>query len=153
MEFKLSLLAVKDINKSRKFYEDLFEQQVILDLGKNIMFSGGFGLQEDFPQLIGLSPDSVIAKSHNMELYFEVDDFAAFVSRLRQYSNIKYVHPPLKHDWQQRAVRIYDPDYHIIEIGESMTVIARRFLKEGYSIEETAKLIQHPPEFVAKCQP
>lgn len=44
--------------------------------------------------------------------------------------------------------RIYDPDYHIIEIGESMAVIAKRYLNDGYSVEETAEIIQHPVEFV-----
>ncbi len=34
MEFKLALLAVKNVNVSRQFYEELFDQKVILDLGK-----------------------------------------------------------------------------------------------------------------------
>ena len=59
---------------------------------------------------------------------------------------------PKKHDWQQRVVRIYDPDMHIIEIGESMAVIAKRYLAQGHSIEETAKIIQHPVEFVRSVQ-
>lgn len=29
-----------------------------------------------------------------------------------------------------------------------MAVIARRYLAEGYSIDETSKIIQHPIEFV-----
>lgn len=33
-------------------------------------------------------------------------------------------------------------------IGESMVVIAKRYLKDGYTVEETAKIIQHPVEFV-----
>lgn len=33
-------------------------------------------------------------------------------------------------------------------IGESMAVIAKRYLKDGYTVEETAKIIQHPVEFV-----
>ena len=85
-----------------------------------------------------------------MELYFEVDDFDTFVKKLEKY-NVEYVHPPKKYDWQQRVVRIYDPDYHIIEIGESMKVIALRYLNEGYSVEQTAEIIQHPIEFVKGC--
>ncbi|MCT4619862.1 MAG: glyoxalase/bleomycin resistance/dioxygenase family protein, partial [Marinisporobacter sp.] len=64
------------------------------------------------------------------------------------YKNIEYVHEQKKHEWQQRVVRIYDPDHHIIEIGESMGVIAKRYLNEGYSIEQTSQMIQHPIEFV-----
>lgn len=152
MEFKLALLAVKDVDISKRFYKEIFEQKVVLDFGRNVTFSGGFAIQEDFAWLTDLPADSVIEKSNNMELYFEVDDFDAFMKKLTGYENIKYVHGPKKHDWKQRVVRIYDPDHHIIEIGESMAVVAKRYLDEGYSIEETSKIIQHPIEFVEKCK-
>lgn len=150
MEFKLALLSVKDVNVSKEFYKELFNQEVVLDLGKNITFNGGFGIQEDFAWLTDLPDNSVIEKSNNMELYFEVDNFEEFISKIQDYKSIEYVHPPKKHEWQQRVVRIYDPDHHIIEIGESMAVIAKRYLAEGYSVEETSKIIQHPIEFVER---
>jgi catechol 2,3-dioxygenase-like lactoylglutathione lyase family enzyme len=152
MEFKLALLAVKSVETSKQFYKKLFDQDVVLDLGKNVTFSGGFAIQEDFAWLIELSPQSIIKKSNNMELYFEVDDFDGFVAKLNDYKSIEYVHQPKKHEWQQRVVRIYDPDYHIIEIGESMAVIARRYLSDGYSVDETSRIIQHPIEFVEMCK-
>lgn len=151
MKFRCALLAVKDIEVSKHFYSELFDQKVVLDLGKNVAFDGGFAIQEDFSWLVGLSEDSVAFKSHNMELYFEVDDFDAFLDKLGSF-NIQYVHPPKKHEWQQRVVRIYDPDWHIVEIGDSMAVIARRYLAQGYSLEETAKIIQHPLKFVEQCR-
>lgn len=33
-----------------------------------------------------------------------------------------------------------------------MAVIAKRYLHEGYSVEETSKIIQHPIEFVEMCK-
>lgn len=152
MEFKLALLAVKDVNISKRFYKEIFDQKVVLDFGRNVTFSGGFAIQEDFAWLTDLPADSVIEKSNNMELYFEVDDFDAFMKKLKGDENIQYVHGPKKYDWKQRVVRIYDPDHHIIEIGESMAVIAKRYLDEGYSIEETSKIIQHPIEFIEMCK-
>ncbi|MCT4687502.1 glyoxalase/bleomycin resistance/dioxygenase family protein [Vallitalea sp.] len=148
MKFKLALLAVKSIDISKRFYEEIFNQKVVLDLGRNVTFSGGFAIQEDFAWLTDLPVDSVIEKSNNMELYFEVDDFDGFIEQLKRFGNIKYVHPPKKHDWQQRVVRIYDPDYHIIEIGESMAVIVKRYFANGYSIDEIAKIIKSPIEYV-----
>ncbi|MBC5581147.1 VOC family protein [Anaerofilum sp. BX8] len=152
MKFELPLLAVQDVEVSKKFYKQLFGQEVVLDLGKNVTFSGGFAIQEDFAWLTDIDPDSVVRKSHNMELYFEVEDFDAFLHLLEQHSEVKLVHPPKKHDWQQRVVRIYDPDLHMIEIGESMEVIAKRYLAQGLSAEEVAKIIQHPVEFVRQCR-
>ncbi|QEY34428.1 glyoxalase/bleomycin resistance/dioxygenase family protein [Caproiciproducens galactitolivorans] len=152
MKFQLALLAVKDVEISKKFYSDLFEQKVVLDLGWNVTFSGGFAIQQNFAWLTGLSEGDIVEKSNNMELYFEVDDFDEFLEKLHAHPEIKYVHPPKKHEWQQRVVRIYDPDYHMIEVGESMEVIARRYLKDGFTAEETAKIIQHPLEFVKRVQ-
>lgn len=150
MEFRLALLAVKSVERSKKFYRDLFDQEVVLDLGKNVTFSGGFAIQEDFAWLTHLPADSVIPRSHNMELYFEVDDFEGFIEKLKNHEKVEYVCETMKHEWQQRVARIYDPDYHMIEIGESMAVIARRYLAEGYSVEETARIIQHPVELVER---
>jgi catechol 2,3-dioxygenase-like lactoylglutathione lyase family enzyme len=152
MEFKLALLAVKNVEISKQFYKELFDQDVVLDFGKNVTFTGGFAIQEDFEWLTDLSSNSILKKSNNMELYFVVDNFDGFIGKLKAYKEIEYVHQPKKHEWQQRVVRIYDPDYHMIEIGESMAVIARRYLSDGYSVEETSKIIQHPVGFVEMCK-
>lgn len=149
LRFQLPLLAVRDIEVSKSFYSRLFDQNVVLDLGKNVTLSGGFALQEDFAWLTGLEAGSVISRSHNMELYFETDDFDGFLKKLGSCPGVELVHPPMTHDWHQQVVRIYDPDGHMIEIGEAMDTVARRFMDLGHSIEETAGLIQHPVEFVA----
>ncbi|MEW9121058.1 MAG: hypothetical protein AB2421_00005 [Thermotaleaceae bacterium] len=51
----------------------------------------------------------------------------------------------------QRVIRFYDPDMHIIEVGESMETVVKGFIKQGLSIEETAERTQHPIEFVKRC--
>lgn len=151
MKFQLPLLAVQDIEVSKTFYNQLFEQEVVLDLGKNVTFSGGFAIQEDFAWLTDVDPVSVVRNSHNMELYFEVEDFDKFLLLLEKHKEVKLVHPPKKHEWKQRVVRIYDPDFHMIEIGESMEVIAKRYLSQGFSAEQVSEIIQHPLEFVQSC--
>jgi len=152
IKFSMPLIAVRDIALSKAFYGALFNQEVVLDFGKNVTLSGGFSLQEDFAWLAGLPEEPSYEKCYNMELYFEVDNFDEFVEKLAGFQDIRYVHPPKKHEWQQRVVRIFDPDGHMIEIGEAMTVIAKRFLSEGKSTEETAAIIQHPLDFVLACR-
>ena len=148
MKYVCPLLAVSDMATSKRFYQEIFDQEITLDLGWNISFSGGFAIQLNFDKLLGLEPNSIVTRSHNFELYFEEDDFDSFLKKLNQRDDIEYVHPPKKYEWQQRVVRIYDPDKHIIEIGESMAIIAKRYLAEGKTVEETAQIIQHPVEFV-----
>ena len=50
----------------------------------------------------------------------------------------------MEHEWGQRVIRIYDLDGHVIEIGESLEYVARRFLEEGMGLEETARKTQLP---------
>jgi len=150
MKFTCPLIAISDLEKSKRFYQEVLGQKIVLDLGKNVWFTG-FAIQLDFAALLSIQENTVVKKSHNFELYFEEEDFDGFLKHLKKFDNVEYVHPPMKHDWQQRVVRIYDPDQHIIEIGESMSVIARRYLQQGFSPEETSKIIQHPIEFVKSC--
>lgn len=152
IRYELPLLAVRDVEVSKRFYEELFDQQVTLDLGRNVTLSGGFALQQDFDWLVGIPKSTILHQSNNMELYFEVDDFDAFLDRLTSHPDVDLVHPAKKYEWQQRVVRLYDPDWHMIEVGESMAVIARRYLDEGHSVEQTAEIIQHPVEFVKNCR-
>lgn len=142
------VLAVRDIERSRKFYEQLFDQKVNLDFGENISFEGGLSLQEGFTRLLGLSEETRVDRSHNMELYFEVEDFDQTLDRLSDYGSIDYVHRTKIYPWRQRVIRIYDPDGHIIEIGESMRTVAGRLREEGFSIEETAEITQHPESII-----
>jgi lactoylglutathione lyase len=42
----------------------------------------------------------------------------------------------MEHSWGQRVVRIYDPDKHIIEIGENIKAVCKRFLDRGITPEQ-----------------
>lgn len=42
------------------------------------------------------------------------------------------------HSWGQRVIRFYDLDGHIIEVGESMKMVIKRFLASGMTMEEVS---------------
>ena len=48
MKYTCTVIAVADINVARKFYEDLFGLGVFQDYGRNIAFTCGLALQQDF---------------------------------------------------------------------------------------------------------
>ena len=148
IKYRLPLLAVRDVEISKRFYHDLFDQEVALDLGKNVTFSGGFAIQQDFDEMADVPKSTILHQSNNMELYFEVDDFDVFIDKLHSFLDVELVHPPKQHEWHQRVVRLYDPDWHMVEVGESMRVVARRLLQEGNTEEQTAEMTQLPIEFV-----
>ena len=53
-------LSVADINAARKFYEDLFGLEVFQDYGKNIAFTCGLALQQDFDWLVNLPKEKIL---------------------------------------------------------------------------------------------
>lgn len=151
MKFTCPLIAVNDIEVSKKFYQEVLHQKVILDFGANVTFEGNFALQANFAELVGFNKNDMVQGSKNFELYFEEEDLDSFVKHLKKCPAIEYVHDVKEYEWGQRVIRFYDPDMHMIEIGESMEYVVKRFLKQGLSVEETAKRTMHPVEFVRKC--
>lgn len=144
MKLKNILLVVEDIERSRAFYEELFGLRMIADLDGNMILTEGLVLQ-DRKIWEGFVEQEISYRYHSAELYFEENEMDRFLARLENSRfSVSYVHPPLEHDWGQRVVRIYDPDGHMIEVGEAMEYVARRFLEQGMSKEETAKKTQMP---------
>lgn len=152
MIFSNPLIVVNDIQKAKKFYHDVLGLEVILDFGENITLTGGIALQTKSSWLtfIKKNEDEISFGANNTELYFEEDDFSSFVEHLKNF-NIHYVHPPIEHRWGQKVVRFYDVDSHIIEVGENMSTVCKRFMESGMTLEETAKRMDVPYEFVASC--
>lgn len=139
MKFEGVCIAVSDIERSKKFYQDIFGLEVFQDYGINISF-GGLSLQQDFDWLLGIPKESIETKPHNMELYFEEDDFDAFIAKLEQRKDIAYIGDGIKEaGWGQRSVRFYDLDGHIIEVGENMKMVVKRFLHSGMTLEQTSE--------------
>ena len=153
MKFKNPLLAVTDMEKSKSFYFQVLGLRVTADFGANVTLTGGVCLQtlDSWREFIGASEQDIIFRSKNAELYFEEDDFDSFINRLEQMDNIEYVHPVKEHSWGQRAVRIYDPDKHIIEIGENLKSVCLRFIDSGMSQQQTAERMDVPLKFVKAC--
>ena len=147
MKLKNTLLAVADMERSLTFYETVLGLQVVLDFGANKTLTGGLCLQTLETWTGFLETDRVAFGGNDAELYFEEDRFDGFVRRLESLE-IQYVHPVKEHPWGQRVVRFYDPDRHIIEVGENMRAVCRRFLGSGLTPEETAARMDVPVDYV-----
>lgn len=152
MKFVCPLIVVKDIEKSKKFYKNIFNLDVVDDFGENVVLSGGVALQtiKSWKEFIHLNDGDIKFCSNNGELYFEEDDFDVFLNSL-QNKDINYVHEIIEHRWGQRVVRIYDPDFHIVEVGENMKSVVNRFINQGMSEKEVAKRMDVSVEYVLKC--
>ena len=133
------VISVADINAARKFYEDLFGLEVYQDYGRNIAFTCGLALQQDFDWLVNIPKEKVLKKSNNAEVVFEEQNFDGFLNKLKEYPDIEYLGEVIEHSWGQRVIRFYDLDGHLIEVGEDMKMVIKRFLNTGMSMEEVSE--------------
>ena len=120
MKLKNVLIVVKDIEKSRKFYHDLFGIDLVLDNDGNMILTEGLVLQDEKIWKSFLDRD-IVSESNSCELYFEEQDIESFIEKLeRLYPSIEYVNHLMTHSWGQRVIRFYDLDGNLIEVGTPM---------------------------------
>lgn len=117
MKLKNILIVVKDIEKSKQFYHDLFGLNVVLDNDGNVILTEGLVLQDEkiWKEFLG---KEIIPKSNSCELYFMEQNIEAFVEKLeRLYPSIQYVNCLMTHSWGKKVIRFYDLDGNLIEVG------------------------------------
>ena len=120
MKLKNVLIVVKDIERSRRFYHDLFGLEMILDNDGNMVLTEGLVLQEEKNWEAFLGKE-ILPESNSCELYFEEADIEGFIEKLeRYYPEVKYVNRLMTHSWGQKVIRFYDPDGNLIEVGTPM---------------------------------
>ena len=117
MKLRNILIVVKDIEKSKQFYHDLFGMDVILDNDGNMILTEGLVLQDE-KIWSGFLGKEIVPRNNSCELYFEEPDIEGFVEKLeRLYPSVEYVNRLMTHAWGQKVVRFYDLDGNLIEVG------------------------------------
>lgn len=123
MKLKNVLIVVKDIEKAKKFYHDLFGLDVVLDQEGNVILTEGLVLQDEAIWKKYLDKE-VVPKNNSCELYFEEKEIEDFAEKLeKQYPEICYVNRLITHSWGQKVIRFYDLDGNLIEVGTPVCVL------------------------------
>ena len=119
MKLKNILIVVKDIEKSKQFYHDLFGLDMVLDNDGNMILTEGLVLQDEKIGKAFLGRE-VVPENNACELYFEEPNIEAFAEKLEKlYPNIRYANPLMRHSWGQKVIRFCDLDGNLIEVGTS----------------------------------
>lgn len=150
LKYTSTLIAVADMEISKQFYHDVLGLEIAADFGDNVTLDGGIALQTMNTWKTFIRTDNLVLPNNAGELYFEEEDMDTFCDHLKKF-DICYVHPLFEHRWGQRVVRFYDPDKHIIEVGEKLDAVILRFMENGLSAEETAVRMDIPFDFVRAC--
>lgn len=125
MRFINPIPFVRDIGRSREFYEKRLGLKVVEDAGSFVLFETGFAIHDGaaLEQTVwgNASETSEAYGRRNLLLYFEHDDVDAAFESIAPH--VELIHPVERQAWGQRVFRFYDPDGHAVEVGEPQSVV------------------------------
>ena len=145
-------LAVRDLRRSLAFYREVLGLEIVRDGGAHVELTGGLDLQtrDSWAGLLGRAPAELPPGGGCGAVSLEAEDFDAFLAALGTHPEVELLHPVREHRWGQRAVYLYDPDRHILEVEEPLAKVARRFFDSGLNTEGVARRMDVPVETVQK---
>lgn len=146
MKYQGIMLVSEDLEVVKKFYKEVLGLQVIMDLGENITLTGGISFQtkESWSVFADIPVQDFKFGGLDAELYFEESDLDAFVEKLHSLSYVKLHQGVKEAPWGQRAIRFFDPDMHMIEVGEDLQTVAKRFASIGMDADAVANRMGIP---------
>lgn len=147
IKYHSAAIFVRNIEASKKFYAEILKQVIDLDFGKNVILEGGISLWEVNPNHIiprRLGTESITREKDNrFELYFETEDIDSVFEKLKE-NGVELLHPIHEEPWGQKTVRFFDPDRHLIEIGETVETFVKRLINENMTSEQVSEKTSIP---------
>jgi len=120
--FYNTIVFVKDIARSKKFYTEVIGLKALEDYQTIIFFDNHFTIHNGnnlLHTIFKRSPLLNLTKGkRNIEIYFETDNIEESYSKIIE-NKVKVIHSIEEQAWGQKVFRFYDPDNHLVEIGEA----------------------------------
>lgn len=138
MKFHSTVIFVKEIEQSKDFYTRHLDFSVEHDFGKNVILSNGLTIWEIMDNHMISKQLETRKASNRFELYFESEDIEAKCNMLEK-AGIRFLHKIHEEPWGQRTFRFFDPDDHLIEIGEPLEVFVRNMSRKGMSVKQISE--------------
>lgn len=153
MKFMGPIILVENLEVSRDFYEKILKQKVIYDFGVNVSFENGLAIHlrphfEEIHKMKGTR--NILYGSNSVELNFETKELDDIYNKLKQLKT-EFIHEIQEAPWGQRGITLYDPDKHIVSIGEAMEGVVNRLYKQGLSVDEVVSITGMPKEFIEQA--
>lgn len=147
MKFHSSVIFVNDINRSKDFYIRILNQEIEHDFGKNVILKGGLTIWEIQSEHILNKQLDTKKDANRFELYFETELIDETFEKLKT-ERIEFLHKINEESWGQRTIRFFDPDKHLVEIGETMETFVSNMKKNGLSSKQIAEKSGIPKETI-----
>jgi uncharacterized glyoxalase superfamily protein PhnB len=153
MKFIGPIILVENLDLSRNFYEKILKQKVTYDFGVNVSFEGGLAihLRTHFEEIHKMQGShKILYGSNSAEMNFETEEIDDIYNELKKIK-VEFIHEIQEAPWGQRGITFYDPDKHIVSIGEAMEGVVKRLYKQGLSVDEVVSKTAMPKEFVEQA--
>jgi len=147
MKFHSTVIFVKDIAQAKDFYTRFLNFTIEHDFGKNVVLSNGLTLWEIGKSHIINRQLETRNPTNRFELYFETEDIDGIFDMLNN-AGIKFLHQIHEEPWGQQTIRFFDPDGHLIEIGEPLEVFVGNMSRKGLSAVQISEKCGIPVETV-----
>jgi predicted enzyme related to lactoylglutathione lyase len=121
--FYNTIVFVKNIKISKIFYESVIGLKIEKEYETIVFFENHFVIHDRnniIQTVFGKKP--LLKKEQgrkNILIYFETDDIESAFKQVTK-NKVNIIHSIKKQEWGQNVFRFYDPDKHIIEIGEAI---------------------------------
>lgn len=153
MKFMGPIILVEDLKRSRDFYEMNLNQKVVYDFGVNVSFENGLAIHlrshfEEVHKMKGLH--QITYGSNSLELNFETEELEDIYNKLK-LQKVEFIHEMQEAPWGQRGITFYDPDRHLVSIGEAMEGVVKRLYSQGLTVDEVIAKTAMPKEFVEQA--
>lgn len=120
INFRHCIILVKDIKESRHFYKDIIGLTPVKDFETFVLFENNFSIHKAdlFYEYINKPYQGEKMGHDNVDIYFTTSDLNGVLKKLEK-EKVPFIHKIRQCEWGEKVLRIYDPDGHIIEIGDA----------------------------------
>jgi catechol 2,3-dioxygenase-like lactoylglutathione lyase family enzyme len=119
VQFRNPILFVRDMEASKAFYNGLLGIGIKEDLDTFVLLEGNLGLHRAdlFYEYLQKPYSGEAMGRDNLDLYFTSDHLPELQQRLID-AGFEVFFPLQLTAWGETLFRVYDPDRHIVEIGD-----------------------------------
>lgn len=120
--FVNTIVFVKDLEKSKAFYSKVLMQNILNDFNTIVFLENHLVLHQAQSIIHTVfkqeSKEALLDQGkRNLLIYFESDDIEGMLARVSE-AGAQIIHGVERQAWGQNVFRFFDPDGHIVEIGE-----------------------------------
>jgi len=120
VQFRNSIALVDNVAVSKHFYKDILGLTVIKEFDTFVLFEDGFSIHDGKTYAEYIDEEFCGQSVCHTAFYFTASDIFEIQQKLLQ-NNVKFIHEIIQQPWGEKCLRCYDPDCHVLEIGDDVS--------------------------------